>query len=118
MVDKYEGDIPKTLEELCALPGVGPKMAHLAMQCAWGETVGIGVDVHVHRISNRLRWVNTSKKTPEHTRVELESWLPESYWRPINQLLVGFGQTICTPLRPRCDECTLSQLELCPSASK
>ena len=60
---QYADDIPASLEELMALPGVGPKMAHLAMQCAWMKVVGIGVDTHVHRVANRLGWVQT--KQPE-----------------------------------------------------
>ncbi|KAL7752876.1 alpha,alpha-trehalase nth1 [Sorochytrium milnesiophthora] len=64
--DQYGGDIPSTLEGLMALPGVGPKMSFLALQCAWGINAGIGVDVHVHRISNRLKWVHT--QNPEDTR--------------------------------------------------
>jgi len=55
---RYDGDIPANVTEMCKLPGVGPKMAYLCMQTAWGRSVGIGVDVHVHRISNRLGWVN------------------------------------------------------------
>jgi 3-methyladenine DNA glycosylase/8-oxoguanine DNA glycosylase len=55
--DQHGGDIPRTLPQLLELPGIGPKMGHLVMQCAWGDTVGIGVDVHVHRISHRLGWV-------------------------------------------------------------
>src|SRR5690606_32244720 len=56
--DQYGGDIPASIEELCALPGVGPKMAHLCMNVAWGRPVGIGVDTHVHRIAARLHWVS------------------------------------------------------------
>lgn len=58
------------------LPGVGPKMAHLAMKVAWNEITGIGVDTHVHRIANRLHWVPHPTKSPEETRIYLESWLP------------------------------------------
>ncbi|KAI8852785.1 DNA glycosylase [Chytridium lagenaria] len=65
-VEQYGGDIPGTLEGLLAIPGVGPKMAYLAMQCAWGQNVGVGVDTHVHRISNRLGWVKS--KEAEETR--------------------------------------------------
>ena len=78
-------------------------MAYLAMNVAWGEASGIGVDVHVHRITNRLGWHET--KTPEETRKSLEAWLPVSEWIPINPLLVGFGQIHCTPLRPKCSTC-------------
>ncbi|GLV44582.1 uncharacterized protein CBL_13486 [Carabus blaptoides fortunei] len=108
--DQYKGDIPKTVVDLCKLPGVGPKMAHLCMKTAWGEITGIGVDTHVHRISNRLGWVNT--KIPEGTRKELESWLPEDLWKEVNNLLVGFGQQICKPVNPQCATCL--NLDLCP----
>ncbi|VVA90136.1 unnamed protein product [Arabis nemorensis] len=118
---KYDGDIPRSLEELLSLPGVGPKIAHLVLHIAWNDVQGICVDTHVHRICNRLGWVSkpgTKQKTssPEETRVALQQWLPKEEWVAINFLLVGFGQTICTPLRPRCGTCSIS--ELCPSAFK
>ena len=75
--DKYNGDIPDSLDGLLALPGVGPKMAHICMHAAWHKMTGIGVDTHVHRISNRLGWVKKPTKTPEDTRKALESWLPK-----------------------------------------
>ncbi|KAJ6733881.1 ENDONUCLEASE III-LIKE PROTEIN 1 [Salix koriyanagi] len=117
----YNGDIPSSLEDLLSLPGIGPKMAHLVMNIAWNNVQGICVDTHVHRICNRLGWVarpGTKQKTstPEETREALQLWLPKDEWVPINPLLVGFGQTICTPLRPRCEMCGIS--ELCPSAFK
>lgn len=115
--DKYNSDIPRSIEELCSLPGVGPKMAHLCMSAAWNETQGIGVDVHVHRITNMWGW--TGKKgteTPEQTRVALESWLPRDRWREINHLLVGFGQSVCLSRAPRCGECTLAERGLCRAA--
>ena len=74
--DSYNCDIPDNVKELCQLVGVGPKMAHLVMLCAWNEVTGIGVDTHVHRISNRLHWVKKPTKQPEETRVALEDWLP------------------------------------------
>lgn len=74
--EKYKGDIPPTVEELVKLPGVGPKMAHITMNVAWGKVTGIGVDTHVHRISNRLGWVKKPTKLPEDTRIAVESWLP------------------------------------------
>lgn len=112
--DRFDGDIPDTIEGLVSLPGVGPKMAYLTMSAAWGRDEGIGVDVHVHRITNLWRWHKT--KNPEETRAELESWLPRDKWHDINHLLVGFGQTICLPVGRRCGECTLSAERLCPSA--
>lgn len=115
LLEKYDGDIPNSIKDLCDLPGVGPKMAHLCMQEAWNRNSGIGVDTHVHRIAARLGWVPSKGiKNPEDTRKALESWLPSEYWREINHLLVGFGQTICTPLRPKCDECFNNVI--CPSA--
>lgn len=100
---EYGGDIPKTVDDLMKLPGVGPKMGHLCMKTAWGVVTGIGVDTHVHRISNRLHWVKT--KAPEATRKALEGWLPEELWSEVNHLLVGFGQQICQPVRPKCGSC-------------
>ncbi|KAK5683546.1 alpha,alpha-trehalase nth1 [Elasticomyces elasticus] len=112
--DKFNGDIPDTVDGLISLPGVGPKMAYLTMSAAWGRTEGIGVDVHVHRITNLWGWHKTS--TPEQTRAELEAWLPREKWHDINHLLVGFGQTICLPIGRRCGECDLAKEKLCPSA--
>ncbi|XP_050734722.1 endonuclease III-like protein 1 isoform X3 [Eriocheir sinensis] len=101
----YEGDIPSTVKEMCQLPGVGPKMAHLCMDIAWGKLTGIGVDTHVHRISNRLGWTRHPTKTPEETRIALEAWMPKDLWSNTNLLMVGFGQQICLPVGPRCGEC-------------
>ena len=112
--DQYEGDIPDTVEGLTSLPGVGPKMAYLCLSAAWGRTEGIGVDVHVHRITNLWGWHKT--KSPEETRASLEAWLPRDRWHEINHLLVGFGQTICLPVARRCGECSLADRGLCPAA--
>jgi len=78
-------------------------------------SIGIGVDVHVHRISNRLKWVKETKN-PEETRKALQAWLPKEHWGAdgVNKLFVGFGQTVCKPVGPNCDECKCSRL--CPSA--
>ena len=97
-----------------SLPGVGPKMAYLCMSAAWGRTEGIGVDVHVHRITNLWGWHKTGG--PEETRKTLQAWLPRERWHEINHLLVGFGQTICLPVGRKCGECVLSERGLCPSA--
>ncbi|XP_043482093.1 endonuclease III-like protein 1 [Leptopilina heterotoma] len=114
--EKYNNDIPDSAEKLCELPGVGPKMAHICMQVAWDKISGIGVDTHVHRIANRLGWVKKMTKTPEDTRKRLESWLPKELWADVNHLLVGFGQTICTPQRPKCTECL--NKDICPFVRK
>lgn len=86
-------------------------MAYICMNVAWDKAVGIGVDVHVHRIANRLHWVKT--KTPEETREALENFLPVERWSSVNALLVGFGQEICLPTNPKCDSC-LNQ-DVCPT---
>ncbi|XP_012678487.2 endonuclease III-like protein 1 [Clupea harengus] len=113
---EYDGDIPNSVEGLVRLSGVGPKMAHLAMDIAWKQISGIGVDTHVHRISNRLGWTPTSTKNPEGTRRALEEWLPRDLWSEINWLLVGFGQQVCLPVGPLCASCLLRHC--CPSAFK
>ncbi|OQE13678.1 hypothetical protein PENFLA_c044G04672 [Penicillium flavigenum] len=111
--DQHGGDIPSTPEGLMALPGVGPKMAYLCMSAAWDRHLGIGVDVHVHRITNLWGWNKT--KTPEETRKALQSWLPDDKWHEINHLLVGLGQTVCLPVKRRCGDCKLAHLRLCKS---
>ncbi|EAN85193.1 putative endonuclease III [Trypanosoma cruzi] len=116
ILKRHQGRVPHSYEDLIALPGIGPKMAHLFLQEADGVVLGIGVDTHVHRISQRFLWVPSTVKTPEDTRKALESWLPRKYWGEINGLLVGLGQTICTPRLPRCSECPAS--DLCPNAFK
>lgn len=72
----------------------------------------LGVDTHVHRISNRLGWVPKATKTPEATRVALESWLPTELWNEVNNLMVGFGQQVCKPVNPLCNTCL--NKTLCP----
>jgi endonuclease-3 len=89
-------------------------MAYLTMSAAWGRDEGIGVDVHVHRITNLWGWNKTQQ--PEQTRAILESWLPKDKWHDINNLLVGFGQTICLPVGRKCGQCKLAARGLCPSA--
>lgn len=113
--DKWNSDIPDTIEGLVSLPGVGPKMGYLTLSAAWGRDEGIGVDVHVHRITNLWGWNKTQQ--PEQTRAMLESWLPRDRWHDINNLLVGFGQTICLPVGRKCGECRLADRGLCPSAA-
>ena len=112
--EQFDDDIPDTIEGLTSLPGVGPKMAYLCMSAAWGRTEGIGVDVHVHRITNLWGWHKT--KNPEETRASLEAWLPREKWHEINHLLVGFGQTICPPVGRDCGACELGKRGMCPSA--
>lgn len=114
--DQYNSDIPDTAEKMCKLIGVGPKMAHICMKVAWNKVSGIGVDTHVHRISNRIGWVKKPTTTPEDTRKALESWLPFELWSEVNNLMVGFGQTICAPISPSCNECL--NRHICPYTGK
>ncbi|KAJ2356988.1 alpha,alpha-trehalase nth1 [Coemansia sp. RSA 2618] len=113
-LEQYDGDIPRTVPQLLGLPGVGPKMAYLAMHAAWQDTQGIGVDTHVLRITHRLGWVPEAAKSAEATRHSLEGWMPKSLWREINPLLVGLGQTVCRAVAPKCAECPVNRC--CPSA--
>ncbi|KAJ7765746.1 DNA glycosylase [Mycena metata] len=114
--DEFDGDVPNTIEGLISLPGVGPKIGFLALQNAWNINTGIGVDVHVLRITRLLGWHKADN--PEDARISLESWLPTELQRDINPLLVGFGQTICPANSPRCGECALSSAGLCPSSKR
>ncbi|XP_053669137.1 endonuclease III-like protein 1 [Anopheles marshallii] len=116
LIDQYGGDIPDSIEGLLKLPGVGKKMAHLCMRSAWNIVTGIGVDTHVHRITNWLKWVPKETKNPEETRQALEKWLPYELWDEVNHMLVGFGQTICTSRFPRCNDCL--NAPICPALGK
>ncbi|KAF8821165.1 endonuclease III family 1 protein [Cardiosporidium cionae] len=111
---EYDEDIPSDYPSLVALPGIGPKMAHIILSVAWNKTEGIAVDVHVHRITNRLGWVKTT--SPEKTEEALEKFLPRPLWREINLLLVGFGQQRCRPISPECSGCLAR--EWCPVGRK
>ena len=103
--DEYNYEPPISLEKLLNLPGIGKKMAYLILNVIHEVPHGICVDTHVHRIVNRIGWINT--KNPEETRLELEDCFPKNYWIDINPLLVGFGQTICKSKNPKCDKCLL-----------
>ena len=101
---KFAGVLPRTVEELCELPGVGRKTANLTVAVGF-DLPAICVDVHVHRICNRLGLIKT--KTPLETEMTLRRILPVKYWKTWNSHLVSFGQTRCTPLRPKCDGCPI-----------
>ena len=98
--------VPDTVEELIKLPGVGRKTANVTLAVAFKKPA-IGVDTHVHRISNRLGLVNT--KARHKTEQELMKILPKENWRIINYLLVAFGQNLCTPISPHCSKCPISK---------
>ena len=104
--EKFGGKLPRTVEELCELPGVGRKTANLTVAVGF-DLPAICVDVHVHRICNRLGLVQT--KTPFETEMALRAILPERYWKTWNSHLVSFGQTRCGPIRPKCDGCPIAK---------
>ena len=106
LVEKYDGRVPETIEELVELPGVGRKVANLVVVEAFGKP-GICVDTHVHRITNRWGYVKT--KTPEETEMKLREILPREYWHEINPLLVALGQNICRPTSPKCSACPIAE---------
>lgn len=102
LIKKYDGRVPDEIDDLVALPGVGRKTANLVLTQGYGK-LGICVDTHVHRITNRWGYVKT--KTPEQTEMALRAKLPTEYWIEINDHLVTFGQNICHPTSPRCSVC-------------
>jgi endonuclease-3 len=106
LLDRHEGRVPDTMESLLELPGVGRKTANLVLTLGFDKP-GICVDIHVHRISNRLRWVRT--KHPHETEQALRAVLPRRYWIPINEILVRHGQQVCKPISPVCSTCPVEQ---------
>jgi len=105
IVARFGGKVPSTLEELVTLPGVGRKTANLVLIIAFKSDENICVDIHVHRISNRLGWVST--RTPEETEQALYRTIEQRWWPLVNQYLVTWGQNVCRPVYPRCQECRL-----------
>lgn len=104
LLDKYGGKVPDDLDELLKIKGVGRKTANLVVTLGFGKP-GICVDTHVHRVSNRLGYVDT--KTPEQTEAALRKKLPKEYWIEYNDLLVTWGQNICRPISPFCSKCAI-----------
>ncbi len=102
LVKEFNGKLPRSLKELTQLPGVGRKIANILLSHVYGEDT-IAVDTHVHRIANLLGLVNT--KTPLETEIKLKEITPKRLWKEVNYLLVGFGQTICDPKKPKCEIC-------------
>jgi endonuclease III len=110
IVRDFGGRVPSTLDEMVRLPGVGRKTANLVMILAFKSRRNICVDIHVHRLSNRLGWVRTL--TPEQTEQALYAVLDRRWWPIVNLYLVTWGQNVCRPVYPRCGECILSRY--CP----
>jgi len=102
LLEKFDGKVPDTLEEMTTLPGVGRKTANCMLSYVFNKPA-IAVDVHVHRISNRLGWIST--KTPEESEERLMAIVPRDSWNKVNMLLVDHGQRICLPINPKCKEC-------------
>ncbi len=109
IIGQLNGRIPDTIEDLLKLPGVGRKTANLVVSLGFNKP-GMCVDTHVHRITNRIGWVKT--RTPDQTEFALRELIPVKYWRNLNDYLVSYGQTVCTPVSPFCSLCRLN--DVCP----
>jgi len=107
-IEQYHGELPSEFEKLIQLKGVGPKCANLALGVAHRQAA-INVDVHVHRVTNRWGFIQTS--SPEQTMLQLEQKVPKQKWIDINRLLMPFGKRICTGRLPHCSTCPV--LEYC-----
>ena len=107
ILDKFQGKVPDTIDELVTLPGVGRKTANLVLTHGFKKPA-ICVDIHVHRISNRLGYIETS--TPYETEMLLREILPKKYWMIYNDLLVSYGQNLCTPISPWCSKCPAADI--------
>jgi endonuclease-3 len=107
LLDRYDGKVPDDMESLLALPGVGRKTANLVLSEAF-DKYAICVDIHVHRISNRLGFFGADgTKDPFETEMALRSILPKKYWKKINSLFVFYGQQVCRPVSPYCSRCVI-----------
>lgn len=109
LVEKYESKVPDSIDELIKFKGVGRKTANLVVARGFNKPA-ICVDVHVHRIFNRLGYVKT--KTPDESEMELRKKLPEKFWIDINTLMVTHGQNVCKPIKPLCEVCPIEKY--CP----
>jgi endonuclease-3 len=109
LIERFKGHVPSSEEELLSIKGVGRKTAQLVRGMAF-NIPSICVDTHVHRIANRLGWIQTTH--PDETESELKRLVPRQYWIELNTLLVLWGQNVCVPISPKCSQCVLSPL--CP----
>lgn len=105
LLEQFDGKVPSDMESLLRLPGVGRKTANIVITLAFRKP-GIAVDIHVHRICNRLGYVRT--RTPDETEMVLRKKLPRQYWIVLNDLLVAYGQNLCKPISPFCSRCRIS----------
>lgn len=104
LLEKYKGKVPDSIDALLELPNVGRKTANICLVYGFHKE-GLPIDTHCHRIPNRLGWIKT--KTPEETEMVLRKELPKKYWQDFNDLLVTWGQNICTPISPWCSKCAI-----------
>ncbi len=109
---EHEGEVPKTIRELHALPGVGRKTANVVLGNAFGINEGVVVDTHIKRLSTLLRF--TREKTPEKIEKDLMSIFPSESWTMLAHLLIWHGRRVCDARKPRCEACVISHL--CPSS--
>ena len=107
IIKKYNGEVPSNLNDLLTLPGVGRKTANCVLVYGF-KKAAIPVDIHVHRISNRIGIVNT--KNPEETENVLQKSIDKKYWIRVNETFVTFGQNICLPIKPKCNVCQLNKM--------
>ncbi len=112
LVEKFHGQVPKTMEELLELPGVARKTANIVLFNAFGITAGIAVDTHVTRLSQRLGL--TEQKDQNKIEKDLMQITPSEKWMPLTDLLIFHGRQVCTAKKPRCEICVLNKI--CPSA--
>lgn len=110
ILDDYGGHVPDTMEGMLTLPGVGRKTANLVLILSHASRDNICVDTHVHRIANRLGWIQT--RTPDQSEQALYRVVPRRYWAEVNLRLVTWGQNICRPVYPRCAVCVVA--DVCP----
>lgn len=114
LVEKYDGKVPQSMDELVELQGVARKTANIVLSNAFGIVVGVAVDTHVKRLSQRLGL--TKNRNPDKIEKDLMEIVPKSQWERITNLLIFHGRNVCTARKPNCKECTLNKL--CPSAFK
>ena len=112
VVERHGGEIPRTMDELTELPGVGRKTANVVLGNAFDENVGIVVDTHVRRVSQRLRL--TTNEDPEKIERDLMQLIPREEWTDFSHLLIWHGRKICVARKPRCELCPLA--DICPSS--
>lgn len=112
LVERFDGEVPGTMEELLTLPGVARKTANVVLSHAFGRNEGIAVDTHVHRLANRLGL--SAQSTPEKIEADLMERFDPSLWGRVSDLLIWHGRRVCGARSPRCSECVLS--DICPSA--